>query len=272
MNRTQKQFFLNRAASKSKFLSVSVAVFCIPSITNAAVSYLNNLNPGNPVENTAISVSFPAKVAIGFDIVTPQDGSWNFTIRIFNEAPGAFFADEPHTTSPAGFSALTLFSSTETSPDLFTVVFSGTGPLTAGRYWLVGSTTGSGNGWDWMNGNSSYDVNGGNPNHGNYFAARLATGGEEWNAGSTTTFLSLGIDVTPVPEPSRVLLNQPIFVGSQIQLSFSTMTGKTYYLQSNTNLVSTNWSNVQTNAGDGSTMTNLVTPTDPQGYYRLLRN
>ena len=263
-------------------------IFCLPSIANAAIiPYLNNLDPGGPSESGgSIGVVGVAKVAIGFDIVTPQDGAWKFTIRIFNPDPalvslhlvidntdvGAINGHQPGTTPPVGFSLGPPSSTPGSGSDRSTVAVSGSGTLSAGKYWLVGSTTSpTPDEWDWLNGSTSYDVNGPEANDANFYGVRLSTGGITWNSAPANT-LSLGIDVTAVPEASPFLLNPPILAGSQVQLSFNTVTGKTYTLQLNTNLSITNWSNVQTNAGDGSTKTNLITPTGPERYYRLLRN
>lgn len=73
-------------------------------------------------------------------------------------------------------------------------------------------------------------------------------------------------------QPTALQLNQPVLVSGQVQLTFATQTGKTYYLQVTTNLASNTWSNVRTNIGDGSVQTNLVTQSGAQGYYRLLSN
>jgi hypothetical protein len=70
------------------------------------------------------------------------------------------------------------------------------------------------------------------------------------------------------PQPLTVVMNKPIFVAGQMQLTFATVAGKSYHLQVNTNLVSTNWTDVQVYTGDGSTKTNLVTPA-LKGFYRL---
>ena len=203
----------------SVFLMAAACSF--PRNASAALSYLDNINVGNPVENTSINVATPAKVAIGFDIITPQDGSWSFTIRVFNpdvvavnlqlvnnDTTGTFFTDQPGTTSPFSLGSPV---STGTGADRYTVVASGNGSLSAGRYWLVGSTTGAGNSWDWLNGNSSYDVNGGSPDDATFFGVRLAPGGTVWNSSAGNT-LSLRVDVTPVPEPAQTGLIAALFL------------------------------------------------------------
>jgi len=68
-----------------------------------------------------------------------------------------------------------------------------------------------------------------------------------------------------------LLLNTPVFVGNQVQLSFPTDTGKSYLLQSTDLLVPPTWSDVQTFVGDGTTKQYLVTPNVAQRYYHLLR-
>ncbi len=191
----------------------------------AAITYLNNLDPGGSSENSgSLGIVGPAKVAIGFDIITPQDGSWTFTIRIFNPDPalvglqlfvdntdvGAINGHQPGASSP--FSLGTPSSTPGGGVDRFTVAVSGSGLLSAGKYWLVGSTTSpTPDQWDWFNGNSSYDVNGGSPDDATFYGVRLSTAGTSWNSSAANT-LSLGIDVTPVPEPVHAALIAGLFL------------------------------------------------------------
>lgn len=203
-------------------LLLAAAVGQVTFNVRGAISYLDNLNIGNIVENGSIAVATPAKVAIGFDVVTPQNGSWSFTIRIFNpdlvpvnlslfnnNTPGTFFTDEPGVTSPFALGSPSFTQ--EGGADRYTVSVSGSGLLSAGRYWLVGSTSGAGNEWDWLNGNASYDVNGGSPDDATFFGVRLATGGGDWNSSAANT-LSLRLGVTPVPEPVETGVGAALFL------------------------------------------------------------
>jgi hypothetical protein len=239
MNRTQKQSALNHAASKIGFLSISVAFLCLPSASMAAL--ISNLG-GSGSSSATVFGGEPGlnevRLAAGFTVGADQIGSFEFKIRVNNPNPYPvvlqLFSDS--TGNPgsllAGEFDGNLAAGTLPTAGLGDYTFTANGRLSAGTYWLVASTIPR-----TLESTATYD----------------------WS-------------VTPVPDPSGVLLSQPILVGSQIPLSFSTMTGQTYYLQLNTNLVTTNWSNVQTNPGDGLKKTNWVNPVGAEGYYRLLRN
>lgn len=69
-------------------------------------------------------------------------------------------------------------------------------------------------------------------------------------------------------QSTPVILNNPLLVAGQLQLTFPTEAGKSYHLQVNTNLAVSNWSDVQVYAGDGSTKTNLSAPLS-RGFDRL---
>ena len=71
------------------------------------------------------------------------------------------------------------------------------------------------------------------------------------------------------PPPLTAALNKPVLVAGQMQVAFATVSGKTYHLQVNTNLATTNWTDVQVYTGDDTTKTNLVTPSGARGFYRL---
>ena len=263
---------MNRAASKGLF--ISIAIFCLLPIGTSA--YLSNINGSL---SGGLEVVGSVRQAIRFQVDATETNTWTFTVRIVNnftfpasivrlqiyheiESPtGNFHPDDavpdsgPFVLSPQG-----LISGNAADGRYR---FEGNGTLTQGKmYWLV-AVAGPGDDYAWPD-TGSYIENGAQ------FEGVKVDNGTGWADAFVANTLSL--EISAVPVPSHILLSQPIFVGGQIQLSYSTMTAKTYYLQFNTNLVSTNWSNVHTNAGDGTTKTNLVTPSGPQGYYRLLRD
>ncbi len=75
-------------------------------------------------------------------------------------------------------------------------------------------------------------------------------------------------------QPVPLLLNNPIFVGNQMQLGVTTANdGKTYRIHVSTDLSDTNsWGEVQIFVGDGLTKQYLVTPAGLQGFYRVVRD
>ena len=77
------------------------------------------------------------------------------------------------------------------------------------------------------------------------------------------------LDVTTNIAPTII---QPALVGPNFTFSFQSIAGKTYTVQLNTNLDTTNWTSLQVLPGDGS-LKNVIEPAAgaPQQYYRLLR-
>ena len=71
-------------------------------------------------------------------------------------------------------------------------------------------------------------------------------------------------------QPVALVMNSPVVMGNQVQFSFATQTGKTYYVQVSSSLSAPSWSNAQTNIGDGTTKTYTFNPSGPAGFYRLL--
>jgi hypothetical protein len=93
-----------------------------------------------------------------------------------------------------------------------------------------------------------------------------ATNGNEYVyslSGIVTNITAL----SPIPP----LLSVPVLKNGMVEFTYATQNGKSYRLQLNTNLVTTNWSDVQTNAGDGALITIQVNPILPQAFYRLLQ-
>ena len=104
----------------------------------------------------------------------------------------------------------------------------------------------------------------------NYFAVQGGSGRDGKPAGGnlagqlafangTNTFRVTFAQAVPLE------ISNPAIIGNQVQFSFSTQTGKTYYVQTSSSLSPTSWSNVQTNAGDGTTKTFTFTPAGPAG-------
>lgn len=101
-------------------------------------------------------------------------------------------------------------------------------------------------------------------------------------ATSTNTFLRFGArndnafgfdaldDVTlmPIPSPNPSLSQTG---SSAVSLTWNSLSGMVYQVQSSTNLLSTNWSNLSTNTATGPALsvTNVISP-GPRRFYRVL--
>ena len=70
--------------------------------------------------------------------------------------------------------------------------------------------------------------------------------------------------------PGQSSIVSPRKVGSNLAFSYTTVTSQTYYVESKTNIVGTNWTSLQTNPGTGAlkSFTNSAT-SDRQRYFRL---
>ena len=90
-----------------------------------------------------------------------------------------------------------------------------------------------------------------------------AVSGAVWVAHSNGTNVSVVL-------ANQVNVAQPVLSGGKLSLSFNTMAGLTYVVQSSDSLNPSNWQTLKEIAGDGGTKTVSDPATQPRRFYRIL--
>jgi hypothetical protein len=86
------------------------------------------------------------------------------------------------------------------------------------------------------------------------------------NDGTTSITSSPAATLSTASQPG---ISGPLLSGGKFQFSFGSQVGPSYVVQSNTNLLNTNWVPVITNAGTGGSIAVTNSTTNSQGYYRI---
>jgi len=85
-----------------------------------------------------------------------------------------------------------------------------------------------------------------------------------------TTDKQVNLNVVVTPATPVTIIN-PDFAGGQFRLAFASENGRTYTVQYNNDLNSTNWMLLEQKVGDGTTQ--IITDTNPNPdarYYRVI--